>query len=80
MLRKARNSKVLNVVSMTNLKTFDRHVQRCLTVSNDEVFHKMERRRAGKEAGLCHPSILTNSTPGLSHSVMSNLDGDIAKG
>lgn len=74
LLRKARNSKLLNVVSMNDVKSFDRHIQRCLTVKNDSIFHKDEIKKVGAEAGLLHPSILTKSTPELSNSILSNLD------
>ena len=81
LLRKARNSRVLNVVTMNDVKAFDRHVQRCLTVKNDRVLHSAEAARAGAEAGHIRASVLSTSTPDLSNSILSNLEeGDSKTG
>ena len=59
---------------MSDVKSFDRHIQRCLTVKNDSIFHQDEIKKVGAEAGLVHPSVLTRSTPELSNSILTNID------
>ena len=70
LLNKARNSKVLNVVSMNDVKGFDRHIERCLTVKNDSVLHKAEMEKGGAEAGLVFHSVVLDTE--LTKSIITN--------
>ena len=51
---------------MQDVKGFDKHIERCLSVRNDSALHKECRRNVGAELGFHYPSILTSSTPDLS--------------
>ena len=77
LLNKARNSKVLNVVSMNDVKGFDRHIERCLTVKNDSVLHKAEMERGGAEAGLVFHSVVLDTEP--TKSIITNLEDHSSK-
>ena len=57
------------MVPMNNVKTFDKHVQRCLTVKNDSVLHSAAMKKGEKEAGYVHPSILSSTNSILSHNL-----------
>ena len=80
----ARNSKVLKVTPMNNLKSFDKHIQRCLTVKNDSVLHRAEMQRNDAEGGLVnnsgsmiYQSMLSDGiTPDMSNSIISNVGGE----
>ena len=78
MLRKARNSKVLRVSSMQDVMSFDKHIQRCLSVKEgdrDTAMKRMVMRQNGID-NLLIPSLFNSSALNISNSQESNI-GDV---
>ena len=74
---------MLKVTPMNNLKSFDKHIQRCLTVKNDSVLHRAEMQKSDGEGGpynsgsMIYQSMLSDGlTPDMSNSIISNVGGE----
>lgn len=76
MLQRARRSKVLNVKPMRNLRSFDKNVERCLTVKHDAIVQRQEESQTGATNGFQFPSVLFSQANLTQNSILSSTEQD----